>query len=382
MTAPKFATVSTSIAFAQNAVNATPTSPFLIPSLDGMRAVSILIVFLSHAGVSSLIPGGFGVTVFFFLSGYLITTLLTREQDSHGGIAVKAFYLRRVVRLGPPMLITLAVALALAATGIAAGGMDLSTVASQIFFYYNYHALYAGAGNSVEGLGILWSLAVEEHFYVIWPAIFIGIGRGRIGLWHMAALLVAILAWRAVRFFVLGDGEWTIYISTDTRLDSLLYGCLLALLVWRGKADRVFPTTPALRLGLLGLSVAVLVATFLIRDEAFRSTLRYSLQGLALMPIFHYAVTRPRDLMFRPLNWAPMRRLGLWSYTIYLIHFVIIDAVARNGIGERGDTAPALLAAVLSVGYAAAIYAWIERPLARLRRQMTGHAAAQARAGS
>jgi peptidoglycan/LPS O-acetylase OafA/YrhL len=347
--------------------------PSYIPSLDGLRAVSILIVFLSHAGVSRLIPGGFGVTVFFFLSGYLITTLLTREQDRHAAIAIKAFYLRRVMRLGPPMLVTMAAALLLAATGIAAGQMDLSTIISQIFFYYNYHALYTEAGNSVEGLGILWSLAVEEHFYLIWPAIFVALARCWIGIRTITALLIVILAWRAVRFFVFGDEEWLIYISTDTRLDSLLYGCLLALLIWRGKVDRLFPAAAPIRLALLALAGAALVATFIIRDDAFRSTLRYSVQGLALMPIFHYAVTRPDDLMFRPLNWAPMRRLGLWSYTIYLAHFVIIEATTRHGIGHHGDLVPILLAAALSVGYAAAVYHWLEKPLRPLRQRLTGH---------
>jgi peptidoglycan/LPS O-acetylase OafA/YrhL len=347
--------------------------PSYIPSLDGLRAVSILIVFLSHAGVSHLIPGGFGVTVFFFLSGYLITTLLTREQDGHGRIAVGAFYLRRALRLGPPMLVTMAAALLLAATGIAAGQMDVSTIISQIFFYYNYHALYTEAGNSVEGLGILWSLAVEEHFYLIWPAIFVALARCWIGIRTITALLIVILAWRAVRFFVFGDEEWLIYISTDTRLDSLLYGCLLALLIWRGKVDRLFPAAAPIRLALLALAGAALVATFIIRDDAFRSTLRYSVQGLALMPIFHYAVTRPDDLMFRPLNWAPMRRLGLWSYTIYLAHFVIIEATTRHGIGHHGDLVPILLAAALSVGYAAAVYHWLEKPLRPLRQRLTGH---------
>ncbi|WP_176556173.1 acyltransferase family protein [Rubellimicrobium rubrum] len=213
-----------------------------IPSLDGLRAASILIVLLSHAGASCLIPGGFGVTVFFFLSGFLITTLLTREHDRYGSIALGAFYLRRLVRLGPPLLACLLLAGVAAMLGLAGADLDRSTLVSQILFYYNYHSLLTGSDEWVNGLGILWSLSVEEHFYLIWPALFIAIGRRWIGLRHLIVLLVALLVWRSFRYFVLGSSEWSIYISTDTRFDSLLYGCVLALMHWRGVAGQVFPT--------------------------------------------------------------------------------------------------------------------------------------------
>ena len=351
----------------------TASQSSYIPSLDGLRAVSILIVFLSHAGYGHIVPGGFGVTIFFFLSGYLITTLLTREWDRHGEIAQKAFYLRRVVRLAPPILITLIVSLGLAGVGLARGSFDLLTVFSQIFFFFNYYALYASDMATVEGLGILWSLAVEEHFYLIWPTIFILLARGRLSVRTLLALLVAILLWRMVRFFGFGAREWTIYISTDTRFDSLLYGCLLALLMWTGRARTLFPDGVWARsLYILG-ALVVLLLCLVIRDDAFRSTLRYSLQGLALMPVFYYAVTRPEDLIFRPLSWGFMRKIGLWSYTIYLIHHVIIKALVYNGLGREGDLQILLLSAVLSAGFAAAVYRWAEKPLHPLRRKLTGH---------
>lgn len=346
-----------------------------IASLDGIRAVSIALVFLGHAGLSTLIPGGFGVTVFFFLSGFLITTLLIREHDQHGHVAIGAFYLRRVVRLGPPILITLAAATALALAGLADGDLSPAAFLSQLFFLYNYYGLTAGAQTSVEGLGVLWSLSVEEHFYLLWPVAFIAIARGRLGLRSVVAVLAVILLWRGVRVAVLGHDEWTIYTSTDTRLDSLLYGCLLALLARRGLAGRLFPDTTPLRIGLIAGALAVLVATFVIRDEIFRSTLRYTLQGLALMPLFHYAVTRPGDLMFRPLNWAPVRRVGVLSYTIYLCHYVIILALQHNGVGEIGDPLLIALSGVLAYGFAALVYRLAEAPLKPLRARLSGHAA-------
>jgi len=357
----------------QSPVQMPKARPGYIPSLDGLRAISILIVFASHAGVSDKIPGGFGVTVFFFLSGYLITSLLITEHDRHGHIALGTFYLRRVVRLGPPLLVTLAVALVAAAADLVEGDMDPRAVLSQIFFYYNYHMLYGGGGDSVEGFGILWSLSVEEHFYLIWPALFILIATGRLVLGHLGALLAAIVAWRAVRFFMLGDVEWTIYVSTDTRFDSLLYGCLLALMARRGLADRVFPPGAGARWGYLAVALAVLLLSFLYRDEAFRSTLRYTVQGLALMPIFHYAVTQSDHWLFRPLNWAPVRRIGVYSYTIYLAHFVIIGGLTYQGFSQPGAPVFIAAAAVLSVVYAHLVYRYAERPFQPLRKRLTGH---------
>lgn len=344
-----------------------------IPSLDGLRAVSILIVFLSHAGYGHIVPGGFGVTIFFFLSGYLITTLLTREWDRYGQIALKAFYLRRVLRLGPPIVITLAVSLSLVAAGLAVGGFDAMTVFSQVFFFFNYYTLYASEILTVEGLGILWSLAVEEHFYLIWPALFILLARGKIGTRTLLGLLVAILLWRAIRFYGFGANEWTIYISTDTRFDSLLYGCLLAMLTWDGRAEHIFPDRAPVRIAYIIGALIILLLCLAIRGDAFRSTLRYSLQGIALMPIFYYAVTRPGDMIFRPLNWSAIRKIGLWSYTIYLIHHVIINALIHNGVGRNGEPHILILSAVLSAGFAAAVYAWAEKPLHPLRRKLTGH---------
>lgn len=337
-----------------------------IASLDGLRAVSITVVFLAHAGVSQLIPGGFGVTVFFFLSGYLITSLLAREWASFGSIALPEFYLRRLIRLGPPVAITLLLSVLAASAGWVGGQLDLGAILSQIFFIYNYYALYTGAG-SVDGLGILWSLAVEEQFYFVWPAAMIALCRGWIGTRHIAFALAFLLAWRLVRFLLLGADEWTVYIATDTRLDSLLYGCLLALWERDGTASRVFRGRME---WYLAAAAALLLASFLIRDETFRSTLRYSLQGIALMPVFFFAISRPQHWLFRPLNWAPVRMLGVLSYTIYLVHYVILSALEQNGLGSPGSMSFVATAAILSIAYASAMYLLIERPLQSMRKRL------------
>src|ERR1051326_8050510 len=103
-----------------------------IPSLDGIRALAVLLVFAAHAGLNERVPGNFGVTVFFFLSGYLITTLLRLEWERTGGISLKAFYLRRVLRILPPMYLVLAAASLLTVAGLLEGSVQLDTLLAQI----------------------------------------------------------------------------------------------------------------------------------------------------------------------------------------------------------------------------------------------------------
>lgn len=341
-----------------------------IPSLDGLRAVSILLVLLSHAGVSAKIPGGFGVTIFFFLSGYLITTLLVREYFRFGTIGMRNFYLRRALRLTPPLLLTLLAAALLALVGVAGGQLEPMTLLSQVFFFYNYYALYGGG--SIDGLNVLWSLSVEEHFYILWPSMFLLLMRRRIGLVHLTSLLALIVAWRAIRYFVMGATENAIYMSTDTRMDSLLFGCLLALLQLGSLKD--LRVSPARMYAILGLCLAILLLTFTSRDPAFRSTLRYSVQGLALMPIFYFAVTCSQARIYRPLNWAVIRQIGVWSYTIYLSHLVIIKALEKGNLVPPNALVFALLVLVLSCIWSALVYNFAEKPFHRLRRTLSGPA--------
>lgn len=348
-----------------------------IPSLDGIRALSIGIVFAAHAGVSKLFPGGFGVTVFFFLSGYLITTLLCREYDRHGSIAFRAFYLRRVLRLGPPLLATLALGTALVLLGLADGELSLGAYVSQILFVYNYFHLLAPDETTISGLDVLWSLAIEEHFYFLWPALFLLFARGRIRVPHLTLLLLAVLIWRLVRFYVLGNSAVSIYSSTDTRIDSLLYGCLLALLAADGRADRMFGPGRAVTLIWIAVAIGVLLPTFVLRGDGFRETFRYTIQGLALMPLFHYAVTQADRPLFRWLNGRIIRRIGLYSYTLYLVHQVVIYALARNGLPPFGSLPNTLLALALSLGWAALVNEALEKPFVRLRAAMTGHPGAK-----
>lgn len=342
----------------------------VIPSLDGFRAVSIFIVFFAHAGVSDALPGGFGVTVFFFLSGYLITTLFYREVDKTGGIDLKAFYIRRLLRLSPPLLITLGVTYTLVAAGYFLGTLDPLAILSQIFYFYNYYKVAVpGASEGAAGLNVLWSLAVEEHFYMIYPWLFLLILSDRLRPAHLVAIMVGILAWRYFRFYGINTDPVTIYMSTDTRFDSILFGALLAVLTARGQAARFFPDTPRARWGLLAASAVVLLVCFLVRDVGFRQTLRYTLQGIALMPVFHYAVSRPDLAIFRPLNWYPIRLIGVYSYTIYLCHTVVLTNLHVHELGPDNTLLFALFAFAICTAFAAAVMYFVERPVKNMRNR-------------
>lgn len=339
-----------------------------IPSLDGLRTVSIGIVFAAHAGLGRVVPGGFGVTIFFFISGFLITTLLCREQDRYGSISFRAFYLRRLLRLTPPLVLALALGIGLVWLGYLPHVLDPMTLISQFFFFFNYYTVY-GTPYAIPGTGVLWSLSVEEHFYLIWPALFVLFAAGRLKTGWIWVFLALFPLWRAVRHYGFGMSSETIYYLSDTRLDSLLFGCALALMIWRGQIPALVER-PAVRNGTLLLALAGILVSFLWRSEDFRAVARYSLQGLALTPIFFYALTRPDLAIFRPLNWGWMRWLGVWSYSIYLVHQMMIVAFSS-------DRLPPLVSAALAAGaailWAALLYRFVELPFARLRAHLTGH---------
>src|SRR5450432_3214918 len=145
-----------------------------IPSLDGLRAVSFLIVFVSHAGLSGIVPGYFGLSVFFFLSGYLITTLLRLEFDRAGDISFKQFYLRRALRIFPPFYVVLGVAYFLTVIGFLGGSLWTSAVLAQCFHFTNYYVIRHGWWDGIApGTWVYWSLAVEEHFYFFFPLFYL-----------------------------------------------------------------------------------------------------------------------------------------------------------------------------------------------------------------
>jgi peptidoglycan/LPS O-acetylase OafA/YrhL len=341
-----------------------------IPSLDGIRALAVALVFLAHSGFDDLIPGGLGVTIFFVLSGYLITTLMRIEHARRGSINYRGFYLRRLLRLMPPLFIIVAVTGLLAAFSVIDGGFTTSGLFSALFYFGNYHVIANDYHGMPVGLGVIWSLAIEEHYYLFYPplaALLLRIGRVGLSVTVLSMLCVAVLAWRYWLVFH-GATEAYITLATDTRVDAILIGCLMALLLnpW---LDPV-PARKALNdWGIAAICVGVLAGTLLYRDEVFRLTARYTLQCLAIAPLIYLAVARADRLPFRWLNARPLVYIGTLSYTIYLSHHVILLGLAKHWpqLGWIGLT---LGGAAVTLAVAEPMRRWVEEPCARLRKRL------------
>lgn len=346
----------------------------VIPSLDGIRAVSFLMVFLAHVGMPG-IPGGFGVTVFFFLSGYLITTLLRREAERSGSVSFRLFYLRRVVRILPPFYLILGLALALALLDVLPPYFTWGAFAAQAFHYSNYWVISHGWDGLLGGTGVYWSLAVEEHFYLLFPALYalmLRAGLSRRAQHGVLMLLCALVMLRRcwIVFGLHEIGDYT-YIASDARFDSMLFGCALA--VWGNPAldfgrDEQKPSGKALAAGLGGL--LLLLLSFAVRNPAFRESIRYTLQGIGLYPLFFLAVRHPQMALMRLLNWRPVRFVGTLSYSLYLLHQIVIYAVDRK-LHMLPHFAQAVLSLALSFGLSILVWRLVEQPCAKLRSRLT-----------
>ena len=242
---------------------------FHIPSLDGLRTLSFAVVFAAHAGLYYVVPGGFGVTVFFFLSGFLITTLLRLEFDKTGSVSLRKFYVRRALRILPPFYLVLFVASALVALGAVAGPVEPRAVLAQSLHYANYFIIGHGSGGFAPGTAVYWSLAVEEHFYLLFPLLYLSLRKRGVSAAGQAltlgALCVVILGWRCLLVYGLHSSVDRTYVASDTRFDSILFGCMLAvfgnpMLDTPRIGDRVWKAV-LLPLGVLGLLASFLIAT-------------------------------------------------------------------------------------------------------------------------
>jgi len=347
-----------------------PASTASIPSLDGIRAIAVTLVFLAHSGLEQHIPGGLGVTIFFVLSGFLITTLLRIEQARNGGISFSAFYLRRVLRLMPPLLLVVLGAVLLARFGVIGGEVSGAGVLATLLYLGNYYVIANDFAGLPSGLAVVWSLAVEEHYYLFYPPLAaLLLRRGRTGFAAAVLLLLslAVLAWRCV-LAQWGVSEDYIGMASDTRIDAILAGCLLAL--WRNPWLEPPAVQHPLRDAALAAGcVALLLGTLLYREPLFRMTLRYTLQALAIAPLLYLAVARAGQWPFRWLNARPLVWLGTVSYTVYLVHHLVLLGIARQA-PALGWIATAVLGALLTLLLAEAMRRGVEKPCAELRRRL------------
>jgi peptidoglycan/LPS O-acetylase OafA/YrhL len=327
-----------------------------IPTLDGLRAVAIVGVIVAHAGrpFVDLFWGDVGhipVLIFFALSGYLITTRLLDEYDATGKIVLRDFYIRRAFRILPPALLFLATIAFLARIGVVVD-CDRRAIRSAALLYTNY--LGDDAGWTV---GHFWSLSVEEHFYLFWPALLVAFGPSR-GWRRALALIVALIVWRTVdeRYHVLGRLLHDPLLDvndyrTDLIGDTLLWGCTLAFVL---RSSRRFVLTSGQSIAVAGGSVALL-AFLVLKHVPHATPLVHLLPAILVGAV----VLAPRSPLGNFLETSPVRFLGRVSYSLYIWQQPFL-----------GPSRPALPLAIAGAFVCAVIsYALIEQPSIRFGRR-------------
>jgi peptidoglycan/LPS O-acetylase OafA/YrhL len=345
--------------------------------IQGLRAVAVVLVLLSHTGLAFL-PGGFvGVDVFFVISGFLITRLLVTEWERTGRISLTGFYARRAKRLLPAAGLVLAVSMLLTLfflpkTRWAETGWDV--VASGLYAM-NWRLAeqavdYLATGDAPSILQHYWSLAVEEQFYLVWPLLLIAVGwtvrrfrgrnagRPRVLLLVLALIAVPSFAWSV--HLTVSDPARAYFVST-TRIWELALGGALALL---GHHLARLPRRAAAGLGWAGLGAIVAAAFWITPAMAFPGYLALvpTLGAAAVIAAGTAGPAGPERLLDR----RPMRAVGALSYSLYLWHWpLLITAEAR--FGELSVTA-GLAVVLFSVLPAVATYHFLENPVRRSKR--------------
>ena len=320
-----------------------------IRGLDGLRAVSIALVLVCHhcRGLWFAQYGVFGVSVFFVLSGFLITWLLCVEEDRYRSISLGGFYVRRALRILPSAILYLVVVQTLGSMGRA--DVDPGDFLHSLLFVRN---MTAGG----EHTGHFWSLAIEEQFYLLWPVIFLLLGNRNRRLVFVGALFVFSPCWYFIRVHYL-SGQLN-PMSFDLRCVWLLAGCVLAL----ARHDERLATTLRSRM-LQHPTVPWLAVVFIcyVGSTLFRiGALAPAAQAFGVALVINYAVEHQGGL----LNWAPMVWLGNLSYSLYLWQQIFCW---RSQLGIFGQFPLNVVAAVAA---AACSFYFLERPLAAVRRRV------------
>ena len=347
--------------------------PYL-PALDGIRALAVAAVVLYHAGVFWLPAGFLGVDVFFVVSGFLITALLVAEFDRDQRVDLRAFWIRRARRLLPALALVLAVTTVYAVVVL---GDQLVThlreVLAATIYVTNWDLIirdisYFESFDRPSQLRHLWSLAVEEQFYLLWPIVFAGLTRfvsKRAVLVIVVLLGTASLAWM-VALYQPGEDPSRVYFGSDPRAFTILLGVALGLVwrpwrwswpeqkAWLGEALDV--------IGLAGLGAMAAIMLYAHWWDAWLypwGLLGVSLGAAALIA----AVVRHASAIAPLLALSPLRWLGLRSYGVYLWHWPVLIALTW----EFDFVGWQLLAlgVAITAGLAEASYRWLETPVRR-----------------
>jgi peptidoglycan/LPS O-acetylase OafA/YrhL len=353
-----------------------PRAQTRFEGLDGLRALAVGLVvwhnygslpaLSSHPLLGSLRAGYVGVTLFFVLSGFLITYLLLAEFETNGKIRLGAFYVRRAIRLLPALALTLLFLNVLdTLRGVSAVHLAAGTLAA-VFYFFNFVEEHASYTRPVGAFGWshLWSLAVEEQFYILWPAIFlVAIRRLRTRVMSVcligAALVVTL--WRTL-LWMNGASEVRLYLLTDTRADALLIGASL------GIAIRTNPRLRATASRFTALLLPAVVAFLAFADLGSSGSSLHS-PGWLLGPgmiavsvlsalIIWLTIEAPNRGLKRLLSSRLMTEVGRRSYGIYLFHLPMYAWLSAR----KGGFTLSLIATLIATEVS---YRFVEQPLLR-----------------
>ncbi len=349
-----------------------PRSFGQVPGFDGLRGIAVLIVFVAHMDVILPIPTLLvipGATVsldsFFVLSGFLITSLLLREQARWGGIGIAAFYRRRVLRLLPILYVVVAANALFVYATHQWEHTEVPSILSVSFYYANYYTASAAspfAPKLASGFQHLWSLSFEEQFYFLWPWITIVLLTIRVRLRTVVIILLSLIGIIAVHRFVLYQDTgrwWSIFYRTDTRADSILWGALLGH-IWMRRRE---PTR--------GLKVAGWVAAaFLVACLPFATQYGKFVYWGGFLAID--AACAVLLLVILDGNWPgrrflefkPLVALGVVSYSFYLWHLPVFFAI-RYFDPHWPNWVRVVVAVLVTLGLTILSWFVLERPLMR-----------------
>jgi len=340
-----------------------------IPSLDGLRAISIVMVLASHAAVSvpslakhplllyTVFNGNRGVSVFFVISGFLITSLLLKEEEWIGKISLKNFYIRRIFRILPPFWTFVAVVALLWKLGTIQ--TSWSQLAVALTFVRDYIPGDWWTGHS-------WSLSVEEQFYLLWPATLVLIGK-RKSLWIAFGLILAAPGIRVLsHLFVTGKAGPIENYMFHMRMDSLMFGCVMALVQKSPAFERLEKRLLSWP-GMFGaLSFFLFVSGYL--NQRFQAyymyPFGYTLEGLAISYLLLYFVRKPKSIGGAILNSRLLLHIGLISYSLYLWQQLFLTDLLRASILGKFP-----LNLIFALGAAELSWTFVELPALRLRRR-------------
>jgi len=350
-----------------------------MPGLDGLRALAVLAVIAYHEQFGWAPGGLLGVGVFFTLSGFLITSLLVGEWSAHGRIRLGDFWLHRARRLLPALFVMLAVVTAWVTLADRARLASLrGAVGAAAGYFSNWYLIaqnqsYFARFAPPAPFDHLWSLAVEEQFYLLWPVLLIASlillrRRSAAAAWLVlpTTLLAALSALAMVSFYQPGLDPTRVYEGTDTRAFGLLIGAILAL-AWPSRSTRGAHSAPGRwARGLLDLAGAAGLAGIgvMIWRVGEYSPFAYR-GGLVLLSVAAAAVVaataHPASLVGAALGWRPLRWIGVRSYGIYLWHYPVIVMTSQANVKPSLPLAGLQVAA--SILLAALSWELIEEPI-------------------